>query len=155
MSFRPTVTLLDGRIRFLTGAAETDGRLLLTEQIFPAGEGPPLHTHPMAEVFHVVEGAVEVHVRPEGAGTVQVTRLEPGQTEFVPLGAVHTFRPVGGPVNRLIAAFTPVGTGEKFFLDAGAPYEGPFVLPEDPVLDAAALQHVLDAMARHRFVVVE
>ncbi len=153
MASHTAVTLLDGRIRFLAVGAETGGRLLLTEQIFPAGGGPPLHTHPMAEVFHVLEGVVEVLVRHPGAESVSVERLEAGHTTCVPLGAVHTFRPVGAPINRLIAAFTPAGTGEDFFRDAGTPYDGPFELPAHPVVDEAAVRRVLQAMARHDFVV--
>lgn len=149
------VTLLDGAIRFLADSQQTDGQMLLTEQIFPPGEGPPFHTHPMAEVFHVVEGVVEVLLWPEEADEAEIHRLEAGDTHFVPFMAVHTFKPVGSPINRLIAAFTPVGTGEDFFLDAGAIQEGPFRLPEDPDLSEAALQRVSSKMEANDFLIAD
>jgi hypothetical protein len=72
----------------------------------------------------------------------------------VPAMAVHTFRPVGRPVNRLIAAFTPAGTGEAFFRDAGTPQSGGARLPDNPRTGPDAVNHVLEAMARHDFRIV-
>ncbi len=153
MTTREQVTLLDGAIRFLADGRQTEGRMLLTEQIFPPTEGPPFHTHPMTEVFHVIEGVVEVLLWPEEADRPDVYRLETGETHLVPFMAVHTFRPVGSPINRLVAAFTPVGTGEDFFLDAGEAQEGPFRLPEDPDLSQAALDRVTGKMEAHEFLI--
>jgi len=155
MTAREQVTLLDGAIRFLADGEQTDGRLLLTEQIFPPTEGPPFHTHPMTEVFHVVEGVVEVLLWPEGAAEPEVHRLEAGETHLVDFMAVHTFRPVGSPINRLVAAFTPVGTGEDFFLDAGEAQEGPFRLPEDPDLSQTAIDLVAQKMEAHDFLIAD
>jgi len=150
-----TVTLLDGTVRFLADAEETEARILLTEQWFPKGPGPPLHTHPMTEVFHVLEGVVEVSIRPEGADQPEVHRLESGDSHVVPEMAVHTFRPAGEGINKLIAAFTPVGTGQAFFLDAGSPQEGPMRLPDDPHTDPEAVEAVERAMMRHDFLIVD
>jgi mannose-6-phosphate isomerase-like protein (cupin superfamily) len=148
------VTILDGTVAFLATAEMTGGQLLLTEQLFPRGEGPPLHTHPMTEVFHVLEGSVEVLVCPPGRSEPEVFVLGPGGTHVVPAMAVHTFRPSGSPVNRLIAAFTPAGTGEAFFREAGTPQIGEVRLPDKPQTSPEAVAHVLEAMARHEFLVV-
>jgi mannose-6-phosphate isomerase-like protein (cupin superfamily) len=149
-----TVTLLDGTVRFLADGEQTESRILLTEQWFPKGPGPPLHTHPMTEVFHVQEGVVEVLVKPKSASEPRVYPLGPGESHVVPEMEVHTFRPAGGGINKLIAAFTPVGTGEAFFLDAGTPQEGPMRLPDDPRTDPEAVAEVERAMMRHEFVIV-
>lgn len=146
-----SVTILDGTVGFLATGSQTGGHLLLTEQLFPPGEGPPLHTHPMTEVFHVLQGTVEVLIRPPGAQEPEVFALGPGESHLVPAMAVHTFRPVGRPLNRLIAAFAPAGTGEAFFRDAGTPQPGPLRLPDHPRTDPAAVARVLAAMARHDF----
>ena len=148
------VAILDGTVCFLATGGMTGGQLLLTEQLFPPGKGPPLHTHPMTEVFHVLEGTVEVLVRAEGCAEPEVFILGPGCTHVVPAMAVHTFRPVGRPVNRLIAAFTPAGTGEAFFRDAGTPQASGARLPEHPRTGPDAANHVLEAMVRHEFRIV-
>lgn len=151
----PTVTLLDGTVRFLATGEQTASTILLTEQWFPKGPGPPLHTHPMTEVFHVLEGLVEVLIRPEGAAEPEVFPLGPGESHVVPAMAIHTFRPSGDGVNKLIAAFAPVGTGEAFFLDAGTPQEGPMRLPDRPRTDDEAVAAVEQAMMRHEFLIVD
>jgi quercetin dioxygenase-like cupin family protein len=147
-----SVTILDGTVGFLATGSQTGGHLLLTEQLFPPGDGPPLHTHPMAEVFHVLQGTVEVLVRPPGQHEPQAFALGPGETHVGPAMAVHTFRPVGRPLNRLIAAFTPAGTGEAFFRDAGTRQSGSLRLPDHPRTDPASVARVLDAMVRHQFI---
>lgn len=149
-----TVTLLDGTVRFLADGEATGSTVLLTEQWFPRDPGPPLHTHPMTEVFHVLEGLVEVLVQPEGASEPEVYPLGPGDSHVVPEMAVHTFRPAGDGVNKLIAVFAPVGTGEAFFLDAGTPQEGPMRLPDHPRTDPDAVAEVERAMMRHEFLIV-
>jgi quercetin dioxygenase-like cupin family protein len=58
---------------------------------FPPGAAFPRHRHPGEEVAHVLEGSVEYQLE----GRPPIT-LKAGDSLFIPPGAAHTARNVGG-----------------------------------------------------------
>ncbi len=97
------------------GAGETGGRYALLEFTMAPGPvaGPPAHTHPHAEAFYVLEGAMEFLV-----GETR-TRLEAGGFAFVPGGQAHTFANVGTGPARYLILLSPAGY-EGYFAEVGA-----------------------------------
>ena len=92
----------------LIGGAQTAGRYALIDMLIPAGGGPPPHRHDFEEMFHVLDGEIEVTLR----GTT--ARAVAGETVNVPANAPHAFRNVtDGPV-RLLCMVSPAGL-EEFF----------------------------------------
>ena len=79
----------------------------------PGVPGPPPHYHTdAAEMFYVMDGALEVR-----CGDTW-TRLEAGETLDVPVGEVHTFRnPTDGDV-RWVTGWNPLGF-QRFFAELG------------------------------------
>src|ERR1700733_6184707 len=54
-----------GTYTILIGGEDTNGRYALIDMLIPAGGGPPPHRHEFEEMFHVLEGEVEVTLREE------------------------------------------------------------------------------------------
>lgn len=104
----------------LTGA-ETGGRFALWEATLPRGAAPPLHTHPQAETFYVLEGKVVAWVETERR------ECEPGAAVFVAGGTPHAFR-VDSDTARLLFLSTPAGI-EDFVLDLAEPASWPWLQP--------------------------
>lgn len=89
---------------------------------------PHLHRHE-SETIHVIAGHFELEV--EGVRRM----LGPGDTLFIPAGAVHSGRLLGGVGHRLVT-FTPGGI-DRFFLEVGTHHAGSSV-DAGRVLHAAA-----------------
>ena len=75
-------------ITFKVTSAETGDSLSVAELISPPGGGPPLHTHPAAEVFIIQEGAFEFSGLERGE--LYTVRATPGDIVYIPGGAPHT-----------------------------------------------------------------
>ena len=69
----------------LVSSADTGGRYTLIDMLIPDGGGPPPHRHDFDEMFHVLDGAIEVTLRGETSTVVA------GQTANVPANAPHAF----------------------------------------------------------------
>ena len=92
----------------LIGGAQTEGRYALIDMLIPAGGGPPPHRHDFEEMFHVLEGEIEVTLRDVAS------RAAAGETVNVPANAPHAFRnTTDGPV-RLLCVVSPAGLEEYF-----------------------------------------
>jgi uncharacterized cupin superfamily protein len=63
---------------------DTNGRYALIDMLIPAGGGPPPHRHDFEEMFHVLEGQVEVTLRGE------TSKAHTGETVNVPALAPHS-----------------------------------------------------------------
>jgi mannose-6-phosphate isomerase-like protein (cupin superfamily) len=50
---------------YLIEGRDTNGRYALIDMLIPAGGGPPPHRHDFEEMFHVLDGLMEVTVRAE------------------------------------------------------------------------------------------
>jgi mannose-6-phosphate isomerase-like protein (cupin superfamily) len=114
----------------LVSTADTAGRYTLIDMLIPDGGGPPPHRHDFDEMFHVLDGAIEVTVRGE---TVSVSV---GQTANIPANAPHSFHNRSGETVRLLCLASPGGLDEYFaeFGDPVASRTSPA-----PDLDAAAM----------------
>ncbi len=85
----------------------------------PGVPGPPPHYHTdAAEMFYVLDGALEVRCGDEWV------RLEQGRTFDVPVGAVHTFRNPTDRDVRWLTGWNPIGF-QRFFADMGVDVKEP------------------------------
>jgi hypothetical protein len=90
----------------------------------------PLHSHPDAESFFVLSGAVQVLV--ERGTRLEWLDVRQGDFVHVPGGAKHAFRNTsGGPVVQLIATTPRLG---RFFQETGKPVSAG-VSPSPPTPD--------------------
>jgi quercetin dioxygenase-like cupin family protein len=108
---------------------QTAGRYALIDMFVPPGGGPPPHRHDFEEMFHVLDGEVEVLFR----GARSTARA--GATVNIPANAPHAFKNVADKPARLLCLVSPAGE-EQFFLEIGdrvPTRTGPL-----PVLDEAA-----------------
>lgn len=93
----------------LTGA-DTNGRYGLIDMHVPPGGGPPPHRHNFEEMFHVLEGEVEITFRG------QTTRVRAGETVNIPAGAPHRFHNASDSDARMLCMISPPGLEEYFTL---------------------------------------
>src|SRR5678815_5315863 len=67
---------------------------------FQPGVGSGRHTHPGEEISYVLEGQVEVTV--DGKPAIVV---KPGETFFIPAGAVHEGKNIGSTVAKILGTY--------------------------------------------------
>jgi mannose-6-phosphate isomerase-like protein (cupin superfamily) len=125
-------------VRFMIGAAETDGRFSLVEHPMPPRAlGAPLHRHTREDEYsYVLEGRVGALLGDE------VVYGEPGDLLFKPRGQWHTFWNAGEAPARILEIISPAGFEGYFerlvaLLAAGGP-------PDPAALEAVAAEHGLE-----------
>jgi quercetin dioxygenase-like cupin family protein len=101
----------------LVPTAATAGRYTLIDMLIPDGGGPPPHRHDFEEMFHVLEGEIEVTLRGEPA------TVGAGQTANIPANAPHSFHNGSGQTVRLLCLTAPGGLDE-YFAEFGDPVDG-------------------------------
>ena len=103
-------------VKFLLEAADTNGSVAMFEFTVPVGAKMPLpHSHKhYDETIYGVEGVITFTV--EGK-TVDVG---PGESCFVPRGAVHGFNNLKQTAVKGLAIITPALLGPDFFKEAAA-----------------------------------
>jgi len=103
-------------IRFLLEAADTNGALAMFEFTVPVGAKMPLpHKHERYdETIYGIEGVVTFIV--EG----KTVDIAPGESCFVPRGAVHGFNNLKQAHAKGLAVITPALLGPDFFKEAAA-----------------------------------
>ena len=125
-------------IRFLLEAADTNGSVAVFEFTVPAGAKVPVpHYHKAYdETIYGVEGVVTFTV--EGIPV----DIGPGETCFIPRGAVHGFNNFRQTDVKALAVITPALLGPDFFREAAAIVNagGP---PDVERLKAVLLKHGL------------
>jgi quercetin dioxygenase-like cupin family protein len=124
----PHVALVGDVYTILVTGEQTGGRYALIDMFVPSGGGPPPHRHDFEEMFHVLEGEVEVLFR----GARSAARA--GATVNIPANAPHAFRNVADRPARLLCMVTPPGL-ERFFLEVGdrvATRTGPLPVLDEP-----------------------
>jgi quercetin dioxygenase-like cupin family protein len=125
-------------IRFLLEAADTNGAVAMFEFTVPVGAKVPVpHYHKAYdETIYGVEGVVTFTV--EG----NPVDIGPGQTCFIPRGAVHGFNNLKPTDVKALAVITPALLGPEFFKEAAALVNagGP---PDVEKLKAVLLKHGL------------
>jgi len=113
----PTYSLIGELITFKVTGAETGDTFSVAELTSPPGGGPPLHTHPAAEMFMVLEGAFEFSGQDQGE--LYAIRATPGDIVYIPGGAPHTYKTVSPTPGKALAVLAPGGEMERFFAEAG------------------------------------
>ena len=103
-------------IRFLLEAADTNSSVAMFEFTVPAGAKVPVpHYHKAYdETIYGVEGVVTFTV--EG----KPVDIGPGETCFIPRGAVHGFNNLKPSDAKALAVITPALLGPDFFKEAAA-----------------------------------
>lgn len=92
---------------------DTDGRLLLIEQIDTVKGGPPRHFHhSQEEWFYVVEGSYVIEVGEERF------EMKRGDSVLAPRGIPHVWAHVGDTLGRMLIGFQPAGRMGSFFSEA-------------------------------------
>jgi quercetin dioxygenase-like cupin family protein len=103
-------------IRFLLEGKDTDGRLAAFEFTVPAGAKVPVpHSHERYdETIYGLQGALTFTVNG------RVTEVAPGETLFIPRGAVHGFNNLKPSNAKALAVVTPALIGPEFFREMAA-----------------------------------
>src|SRR5213082_2143530 len=103
-------------VRFLLEAADTNGSAAMFEFTVPVGAKMPLpHSHKhYDETIYGVEGVVTFTVEEKPVD------IGPGQSCFVPRGAVHGFNNLKQTNAKALAVITPALLGPDFFKEAAA-----------------------------------
>ena len=125
-------------IKFLLEAVDTTGALAMFEFTVPVGAKVPVpHYHKAYdETIYGVEGVVTFTVEGKSVD------IGPGQTCFIPRGAVHGFNNLKPTAVKALAVITPALLGPDFFKEAAAIVNagGP---PDVEKLKAVLLKHGL------------
>ena len=103
-------------IRFLLEAADTNGAVVMFEFTVPVGARVPLpHKHERYdETIYGVEGVVTFTV--EG----KTVDIAPGESCFIPRGAVHGFNNLKQTNAKGLAVITPALLGPDYFKEMAA-----------------------------------
>ena len=111
MSPKEIIQLGQVEIRFLLDGDDTAGQLAMFEfLVAPGAKVPVPHYHEQFdEAVYGIEGVLTFTV----AGNAH--RVGPGQSCFVPRGAVHHFVNAGTEPTRTLAVLTPARIGPAFF----------------------------------------
>ena len=125
-------------VRFLLESKDTNGQLATFEFTVPAGAKVPVpHSHERYdETIYGLQGALTFTVNG------RVTEVVPGETLFIPRGAVHGFNNLKPSDAKALAVVTPALIGPEFFremaaiINAGGP-------PDVEKLKAAMNKHGL------------
>jgi mannose-6-phosphate isomerase-like protein (cupin superfamily) len=129
------VWFLQNRMVIKATAESTGGAFGLVESLIAPGAAPPMHVHYQEdEAFYVLEGELTFRCGDE------TSRATAGSFVFLPRGVPHTFVVESDVPVRMLTLLVP-GGGEKIFIEAGRPAEGPGLPPAGPP-DIALLKRV-------------
>lgn len=108
-----TIKIGQTTIEFLLEAADTGGSLAMFEFGVPAGAKVPLpHSHEhYDETIYGLEGVITFTV--EG----KIIDIAPGESHFIPRGAVHGFKNLKPAGAKALAIITPALIGPNFFIE--------------------------------------
>ena len=103
-------------INFLLEAADTNGSVAMFEFMVPVGAKVPLpHSHKnYDETIYGVEGVITFTV--DG----RTVHIGPGESCFIPRGAVHGFNNLKQADAKALAVVTPALIGPDFFKETAA-----------------------------------
>lgn len=123
---------------FLVTGEQTGGRYALIDMLIPPGGGPPPHRHDFEEMFHVLDGEIELTFR----GMASTARA--GDTVNVPANAPHNFANATGAPARLLCMVSPAGL-EDYFAQFGEVVDSRTTPAPEP--DAATGERMAKALA--------
>lgn len=146
-----TYSLIGDLITFKVTSAETGDAFSVTELTSQPQGGPPLHTHPAAEVFMVLEGEYEFSGL--DGGEPYTIRATPGDVVYIPGGAPHTYKTVSSTPGKAFGVLAPGGEMERFFAEVGEPVNDRTALavPLGPPSEAELIRH-MEIAGRHGIV---
>ena len=103
-------------VRFLLESRDSKGQLAMFEFTVPAGAKVPMpHSHERYdETIYGLEGVMTFTVNG------QPTDIAPGQTCFIPRGAVHGFNNLKQAKSKALAMVTPALIGPDYFREMAA-----------------------------------
>ena len=103
-------------IRFLLESADTSGSVAMFEFTVPAGAKVPMpHSHKhYDETIYGVEGVITFTVDGKACD------IGPGESCFIPRGAVHGFNNLKQADSKALAVVTPALIGPEFFREMAA-----------------------------------
>ena len=103
-------------IHFLLEAADTNGSLAMFEFMVPVGAKVPMpHSHKhYDETVYGIEGVITFTVE------VKAVHIGPGESYFIPRGAVHGFNNLKQTDAKALAVVTPALIGPDFFKETAA-----------------------------------
>jgi quercetin dioxygenase-like cupin family protein len=88
-------------------SAQTGNRVVVFEEVMPAGAGTPLHLHqPSDEIMYVLSGEFTFQIGE------QVMNGGAGTCAFMPRGVAHAWKNSGTETGRALFVFTPVEGGQ-------------------------------------------
>ena len=116
-------TVLGDIITFKTEPEDTQGALLVFENMLPPMMGVPPHREQASEAFYVLEGTLEV----EADG--QHYRLTPGDYLGLTPGVIHSLRNPGPGPMRVLTFVSPGSQHARFFAEVGRPLADGTTLP--------------------------
>lgn len=113
------VNVLGDKQRFKLTGEDTYGQFTLIEETNDPGTAIPPHVHSREdEIFHVLEGEMEITVGGE------TTVLKAGDMAFGPRGIPHAWRITGDKPARVLLSVFPAGL-ERMFEELGQLPAGP------------------------------
>lgn len=122
----PAHWFVNNRALVKASAEQTGGLFSLLEMRLGPEHSPPLHIHDREdESFWLLEGELLLKCGDEEF------KAGPGSFIYLPRGIPHTFMIEGDVLPRLLVLLVP-GGGERFFIEAGRPAEGPGFPPMAP-----------------------
>jgi len=103
-------------INFLLEAADTNGSLAMFEFMVPVGAKVPVpHSHKnYDETIYGVKGVITFTV------SGKTVDIGPGESHFIPRGAVHGFNNLGQTDAKALAVVTPALLSPDFFKETAA-----------------------------------
>jgi quercetin dioxygenase-like cupin family protein len=110
------VAVVGDTYTILLSGADTAGKYSLIDMAVPPCGGPGPHRHEFEEMFHLIEGEIELTFR----GEKHVVGA--GMTVNIPANAPHFFTNVEGKSARMLCMCAPAGQ-EDFFKAIGTPVE--------------------------------
>jgi len=102
------VAVVGDTYTILISTEQSAGKYCLIDMLIPAGGGPPPHRHDFEEMFHVLDGSINVTLRD------QTTHATVGQTVNVPANVPHSFQNPTATTVRLLCLAAPGGLDEYF-----------------------------------------
>jgi quercetin dioxygenase-like cupin family protein len=113
---KETIRVGQIEIKFLLESADTNGSLAAFEFTVPAGAKVPLpHSHQhYDETIYGLEGVLTFTVNGKAVD------IAPGESSFIPRGAVHGFNNLKSASAKGLAVVTPALIGPDFFKEVAA-----------------------------------
>jgi quercetin dioxygenase-like cupin family protein len=144
-------SLIGELITFKVTSAQTGDTFLMTELISQPQGGPPLHTHPAAEAFIILEGEFEFSGL-DGDAPYAIRGVS-GDIVYIPGGAPHTYKTVSATPGRALGILVPGGEMERFFAEVGTPVADRSATPAPSGPPSAAeLARHMEIARRHEIV---